>query len=116
MTERERNIQKSMMTIIKKYGGYVYKNAQNMYTEKGRPDVSACVPVKISDLAEIFGADNEIGIFIGIEVKRDKSTYDATEAQEIVGRKIKAAKGLWFALDDPGVVEALMLKLGRTSK
>lgn len=116
MTERERKIQKSMMTIVEKYGGYIYKNAQNMYTEKGRPDLSACVPVKISDLAEIFGADNEIGIFIGIEVKRDKSAYDATEAQKIVGRKIKAAKGLWFVPDDPDVVEALMLKLGRTRK
>ena len=70
MTDRERNVQKDMMTIIRKYKGYVYKNAQNMYTEKGRPDLTACVPVKI-----------------------------------------KAAKGLWFSLDDPAIVEALMIKL-----
>lgn len=111
MTDRERNVQKDMMTIIRKYKGYVYKNAQNMYTEKGRPDLTACVPVKIKDLADLFGEDNEIGIFIGIEVKKDKETYDASDAQEIVGRKIKAAKGLWFSLDDPAIVEALMIKL-----
>lgn len=111
MTERERDVQKSMMRIIRKYDGYVYKNAQNIYTEKGRPDLTACVPVKIKDLVQMFGEDNEIGIFIGIEVKKDKTTYDASDAQQIVGRQIKAAKGLWFSLDDPNIVEALMIKL-----
>ena len=30
MTERERKTQEKTMTIIRKYGGYVYKNNQNM--------------------------------------------------------------------------------------
>lgn len=111
MTDREREVQKDMMNVIRKYKGYVYKNAQNMYTEKGRPDLTACIPVKIKDLIRLFGEDKEIGIFVGIEVKKDKGTYDASEAQEIVGRKIKSAKGLWFSLDDPAIVEALMVKL-----
>ena len=30
-TERERKVQEKTMRVIRKYGGYVYKNAQNMY-------------------------------------------------------------------------------------
>ena len=111
MTERERDVQKKMMQIIKKHQGYVYKNAQNIYTEKGRPDLTACVPVSVKDLVKLFGENKKIGIFVGIEVKRDKKTYDASDAQEIVGKSIKSAGGLWFSLDDPAIVEALMMKL-----
>ena len=37
VTERERKVQERTMRIIRKYGGYVYKNAQSMYTEKVGP-------------------------------------------------------------------------------
>lgn len=110
MSKLESDVQSKMMSTIRKYKGYVYKNAQNAYTEKGRPDLSACVPVKVSKLAEMFGEDSIVGIFVGIEVKKNKKTYDSSEAQEIVGRKIQKAGGLWFSLDDPDIVEAMMLK------
>lgn len=111
MTDRERKVQEKMMRQIRNYDGYVYKNAQNMFTEKGRPDLTACVPTTLKALVEMLGEDCEIGIFLGIEVKRDKSTYDASDAQEIVGRKIQKAKGLWFALDDNDVLEVLLMRL-----
>lgn len=110
-TERERKTQEKTMRVVRKYGGYVYKNAQNMYTEKGRPDLTACVPTTLKTLAKIFGEDAEIGIFVGIEMKRPGLIENTSAAQEIVGRQIKKAKGLWFAIDDPDVVEALMIKL-----
>lgn len=111
MTEREAKVQKSTMNIIRKYGGYVYKNAQNVFTEKGRPDLCACVPVSLDKLAEIFGENATIGIFVGIELKREGLLSDVSEAQKIVGRKIKNSHGLWFAIDDAKLIEALMIKL-----
>lgn len=111
MTERERKVQEKMMRKIRDYKGYTYKNAQNMFTEKGRPDLTACVPTTVKAIEELFGENAQIGIFVGIEVKRDRDSYDASDAQEIVGRKIKAAKGLWFVLDDCDVLEALLMKL-----
>lgn len=110
-TERERKTQEKTMNIIKKYNGYVYKNAQNMYTEKGRPDLTACVPTTIKTLIDMFGENAEIGVFVGIEMKRPGALEDVSLAQQIVGKKIRKAKGLWFAIDNPDVVEALMLKL-----
>ena len=110
-TERERKVQEKTMRIIRKYNGYVYKNAQNMYTEKGRPDLTACIPTTLGKLEEMFGPDAEVGVFLGIELKRDGHLGDVSEAQEIVGRQIRKAKGLWIAIDDPDIVEALILRL-----
>lgn len=110
MTERERKTQEKTMRVIRNYGGYVYKNAQNMYTEKGRPDLTACIPVTLKTLSKIFGENATIGIFLGIEMKRPGMINNTSEAQEIVGRQIKKAKGLWFAIDNPDVIEALMIK------
>ena len=110
-TERERKVQEKSMSIIRKNKGYVYKNAQNMYTEKGRPDLTACIPVKIKTLIDMFGEDGTVGLFVGIELKRPGKLYNTSDAQEIVGNQIKKASGLWFAIDDTDIVEALMLKL-----
>lgn len=110
-TERESKVQKKTMNILRKYGCYVYKNAQNIFTEKGRPDLSACVPVKLKKLEELYGEDATIGIFVGIELKRDGHLGEVSEAQEVVGRQIKRSKGLWFAIDDPDVIEMLLCKL-----
>ena len=110
-TERERKTQEKTMRVIRKYNGYVYKNAQSMYTEKGRPDLTACVPTKLKTLIEMFGEDATIGIFIGIEMKRPGALNDVSTAQEIVGRQIRKAKGMWLAIDDPDVIEVLMNKL-----
>lgn len=110
-TERERKTQEKTIRVIRKYGGYVYKNAQNMYTEKGRPDLTACIPVTLKNLSKIFGEDATIGIFVGIEMKRPGLIDNTSKAQEIVGRQIKEASGLWFAIDDPDVIEGLMMTL-----
>jgi hypothetical protein len=109
-TERESKTQKKCIDTVRKYGGYVYKNAQSMYTEVGRPDLTACVPVKIKHLVEMFGEDATVGLFIGLEIKREGHLGGVSQAQEIVGNQIKKAGGRWFAVDDPYFVEALMSK------
>lgn len=110
-TERERKTQEKTMRVIRKYGGYVYKNAQNMYTEKGRPDLTACIPVTLKTLTKVFGENATVGIFLGVEMKRPGLVDNTSSAQEIVGRQIKKASGLWFAIDNPDIIEALMIKL-----
>lgn len=110
-TERERKVQERTMRVIRKYGGYVYKNAQNMYTEKGRPDLTACIPCTLAKLEEVFGKDAEVGLFVGIELKREGYLNNVSEAQQIVGNQIKKASGLWLAVDDSDVIEALMIRL-----
>ena len=109
-TERERKVQEKTMRIVRKYNGYVYKNAQNMYTEKGRPDLTACIPTTISKLQEAFGKDATVGVFVGIELKREGHLNNVSEAQRIVGDQIKKAGGIWIAIDDPDIVEALMIR------
>lgn len=113
-TERESKVQEKAIRNFRKYGAYVFKNAQNEYTEVGRPDLTACVPVTIEKLLELYSKDTKIGVFVGIELKRDGKLGDVSLSQEIVGRKIKKASGLWFAIDDADIVEALMIKLGVT--
>lgn len=110
-TERERRTQEKTMRVIRRYGGYVYKNAQSMYTEKGRPDLTACVPTTLKTLSEMFGENATIGVFVGIEMKRPGALDEVSTAQQIVGRQIKKASGIWLAIDDPDVVELLMMKL-----
>ena len=110
-TERERKVQEKTMRVVRNYNGYVYKNAQNMYTEKGRPDLTACIPTKISKLQEVFGKDATVGVFVGIELKREGHLNNVSEAQRIVGDQIKKAGGIWIAIDDPDIVEALMIRL-----
>ena len=110
-TERERKVQEKTLRIIRQYGGYVYKNAQNMYTEKGRPDLTACIPTTISKLQEAFGKDAKVGVFVGIELKRPGRLNGVSEAQQIVGNQIKKANGIWIVIDDTDIIEALMLTL-----
>lgn len=110
VTERERKVQERTMRVVRKYGGYVYKNAQSMYTEKGRPDLTACVPTTLKRLIEIYGEDAKIGLFVGLEIKRDGHLGEVSEAQEIVGNTIRKANGIWLAIDDTDIVEALMIK------
>lgn len=109
--EKESIVQKRAMNIIRKYGGYVYKNAQSIYTEKGRPDLTACIPTTIAKLEEIFGKNAKIGVFVGIEMKREGHLGNVSNAQEIVGKQIQNANGIWLAVDDTSLIEALMIKL-----
>ena len=95
MTESEASIQRRCQAIIRRYGGYVFKNNGNAFTETGRPDLVACINSK----------------FVAIELKRVGKLNELSDAQKIVGKKIKDAGGVWIATDNPLVVEALCVKL-----
>ena len=95
MTEKEASIQRRCQSIIRRYGGYVFKNNGNLFTETGRPYLVGCVNVQ----------------FVAIELKRVGHLNEVSDAQKIVGKKIKDAGGIWIATDDPLVVEALCVKL-----
>ena len=110
-TERESKLQKRCIDIIRAAGGYVYKNAQNIYTETGRPDLTCCIPVTIDKLKEIFPNKQKIGIFVGIELKREDHLNEVSDAQKIVGSKIIDCGGLWFALDNSEALEILLERL-----
>lgn len=105
MTILESKVQQDVLKRIRKLGGYVYKNAQNMYTEKGRPDLTACIPAKIGD--------NTYGLFVGIELKRPGHLKGVSEAQEVVGRAIVKAGGIWILSDDPDYIENAIKNLQR---
>lgn len=100
MTEKESALQRRCQNIIRKYGGYVFKNNGNIFTEKGRPDLVACV----------------CGKFVGIELKRENHLDDVSDAQKIVGRKIRDAGGIWIATNDSEIVEMLMIKITGVDK
>lgn len=108
MTQKESTLQAKIIKNVRQQGVYVYKNAQNMYTEKGRPDLTLCVPTKIKYLREMFGDDFVIGVFVGLELKREGHLNEVSDAQQIVGRQIQDAGGFWFAIDDADVVDALI--------
>lgn len=95
MTESEASIQRRCQAVIKRYGGYVFKNNGNIFTETGRPDLVGCL----------------CGKFIAVELKRVGHLNEVSEAQKIVGKKIKDAGGIWIATDDPLIVEALCIKI-----
>ena len=97
MAALESQVQSDVLKRLRKLGCYVYKNAQNMYTEKGRPDLTACVPVKIGD--------NIRGLFVGIELKRPGHLNGVSEAQEVVGRAITKAGGIWILSDNIDYIE-----------
>lgn len=99
----ESKVQQDVLKRLRKLGCYVYKNAQNMYTEKGRPDLTACVPAKIGD--------NIYGLFVGIELKRPGHLNGVSEAQEVVGRAIIKAGGMWILSDDADYIENYIKKV-----
>ena len=109
--ERESVTQRKVIDIIRKYGGYVYKNAQSMYTEVGRPDLTCCIPTTLGRLKEQgYDDDTKIGLFVGIEMKRPGNLKGVSNSQKIVGKQIKKAGGIWLLIDDPFIIEALMMK------
>lgn len=110
----ESKFQKECIDLCRNNGCYVYKNAQSMYTEKGRPDLTVCVPItkkRLLKLLEYEHDDTKIGIYMGLEVKVDKNKYSSTKAQNIVGRKIASAGGLWYSIDKKDSLKTLLLDL-----
>lgn len=90
----ESNVQRKMQSLIRKNGGYVFKNNGNLFTEPGRPDLVACLQ----------------GRFIGIEVKDKGKLKQVSEAQKIVGQEIINAGGLWFSLDNVDDLEKILVE------
>lgn len=93
MTEvRESKVQSDIIKYLRSQGFYVYKNAAGIYTEPGRPDLTACV----------------YGQFVGLEIKRPGKLNNISEAQKIVGRQIENAGGFWRAVDNLDDVKELI--------
>lgn len=109
--ELESKTQFDVMTYLKKNKVYVYKNAQNLYTERGRPDLTACIPVKVSNLLKIYKPDDTIGLFVGIEMKRPGKLKNVSLAQEIVGRQIQKAGGIWLPDDNVSSIIEFLTRL-----
>lgn len=110
MIEREANLQSKCIQVARKRGAYVYKNVQNELTEKGRPDLTLCVPISIEQFQHLF-KDKKIGLFVGVELKRKGHLNELSKAQSIVGNKIKQSGGLWFAIDDVDMLDILLEQL-----
>lgn len=115
-TELESRLQRRCQQIIKEGGAFVFKTHGNMYTRTGLPDLVACVPTTKEALQKMLDddwfKDDKIGIFVSFEIKRSDHLSDLSQAQAIVGREIKDAGGIWFAVDDTDLIYAVMKTIG----
>lgn len=113
--ELESKLQRRCQKIISDHKAFVFKTHGDMFSRVGMPDLVACVPTTKETLQKMLDDGSfegkEIGIFVGIELKRKNRLNELSKAQEIVGREIKKAGGLWFAFDDSDLVLALMEKM-----
>lgn len=113
--ELESKIQRRCQQIIKDNGGFVFKTHGDIYVRSGIPDLISCIPTDVDTLKRLIDdgwfTDNKIGIFLGLEIKRLNQLSDVSKAQEIVGKEIKNAGGLWFPTDDSDIVEAIVKTL-----
>lgn len=111
-TELESRIQRRCQETMKKNGAFVFKTHGNMYTRTGIPDLVASVPVTLETLQKMIAdgwfPDDKIGIFVSLEIKRENRLDELSKAQEIVGKEINNAGGIWFAIDDSDIVYAIM--------
>ena len=113
--ESEARLQRRCQQIVKDNGAFVFKTHGSMYTRAGIPDLVACVPTEIETLKKMLDdgwfKNNKIGIFVGLELKKENHLKDLSQAQEIVGNEIKSAGGIWFAIDDSDLVYAIIKTL-----
>ena len=111
-TELESRLQRRCQQIIKDNGAFVFKTHGNIYTRAGLPDLVACVPVTKENLQKMLDdnwfKDNKIGIFVSFEIKRENHLSELSKAQEIVGKEIQNAGGIWFTVDDSDLIHAIM--------
>lgn len=113
MNELESKIQRRCQKILSDNGAFVFKTHGDMYMKKGIPDLVCCVPTDIGTLYKLqtdgFLPDNsKIGLFVGFEIKRKNLLGDVSDAQRIVGKQIENAGGIWYAVDDSDIVEAVI--------
>lgn len=118
MEKPETPIQRRCQKVLLNGNAFVFKTHGDMYTRKGISDLIACVPTTEKDIRQMLNEgwfkDGKIGIFLAIEVKTPKKINvmdDERIAQEIVGKEIKRAGGLFFVVDDDEMVEALLKKI-----
>lgn len=112
-TQLESKLQRKCQDILKNEGdAFVFKTHGNLYTRAGIPDLVACVPVKLETLEEMLKngwfKNDKVGIFVSLETKREGHLRELSKAQEIVGKEIQKASGIWLAIDDVDVVSALL--------
>ncbi len=111
----ESTVQRRCQQLLRENDSFVFKTHGDVYARVGLPDLVACVPVTESCietlLREGWFKTGNIGIFLGLEIKRKDLLSNVSEAQRIVGDEIKNAGGLWFAIDDPDKLLALIYKL-----
>lgn len=115
MSELENKLQRRCQKILKDGGAFVFKTHGDMYSRTGIPDLVSCIPVTEDILRKMLDdgwfKDRKVGIFVGLECKRVGKLNvfdDRRKAQEIVGGEIKNAGGIWFAIDDSDIVEAII--------
>lgn len=113
--ELESSLQRRCQKIIKDNGGFVFKTHGDMYARKGLPDLICCIPTDYATLQKLLTNDwfknNRIGIFVGFEMKREGQLDDVSRAQEVVGKEIQNAGGVWYAIDDSDLIEAIVKSL-----
>ena len=85
---KESAIQRDIQKFWRKLGGWVFKVHGNEFMPAGIPDLVGCVPMKITQ--EMVG--HVIGVFVGLEAKRDK-IEDASIVQLQTIEEIRKAKG-----------------------
>lgn len=115
MAELESRLQRRCQTILKDANAFAFKTHGDMYTRTGIPDIVACIPVDKNEIQKLLDdgwfSNDKVGIFVGLEIKRKNQLDDVSKAQQIVGKEIKNAGGLWFAIDDDEYVRAILAKL-----
>lgn len=114
-TELESKVQRRCQSIIKAAEGFVIKTHGDMYARTGIPDLIACIPSDVETIQRLLNEgwfkDNKIGLFVSLEIKRKNKLSEVSMAQEIVGNEIKNAGGIWFAIDDSELAEAIVEKI-----
>lgn len=112
MNELESKIQRRCQKILSDNGAFVFKTHGDIYMKKGIPDLVCCIPTDLETIHKLkddgWFKDNQVGIFVGFEIKRKNLLGDVSDAQRIVGKQIENAGGIWYAVDDSDVVEAIV--------
>lgn len=91
---KEKVIENQIKNLLKKKKIYFFKNHGSMFTEPGRPDIVACY----------------YGIFIAIEVKREKGGIQS-EAQKFHEANIIRNRGIYLLSNDVDQVNTLLERI-----
>lgn len=115
MGELESALQRRCQKILKDEGAFVFKTHGDMYSRVGIPDLVSCIPVTEENVRKMLDdgwfKTGKVGLFVAFECKRQGKLNvfdDRRKAQEIVGKEIKNAGGLWFAIDDSDIVKIIL--------